>query len=111
MSNLDIIREKLDGGQFTDLEELASGLLAALESIQRLCEAGKSNLYYKEKPQMLPTVRVEVLERQLSYWTDEFAAPVKTCAYETYAATLETPAEGCEEDAVESSEYCKEHGE
>lgn len=31
------------------------------------------------------------------------------CEYQTYAATLETPAEYCEEDAVEGEEYCPGH--
>lgn len=101
MSNLDIIREKLDGGQFTDLEELASGLLAALEGIETRASHAKAG---EGTP-----ISWQGLLSNIAYWTDEFASPVQTCAYETYAATLETPAEGCEEDAVEGSEYCKEH--
>ena len=109
MSNLDIIREKLDGGQFTDLEELASGLLAALEGIEKknsetLAEATIDNFDSIGVP-------ASNIQTMIAYWTDEFAELPQNCAHETYAATLETPAEFCEEDAVEGSEYCKEHGE
>lgn len=103
MSNLDIIRGKLDGGQFTDLEELASGLLSALESIETRASHAKVG---EGTP-----ISWQGLLTNIGYWVDEFAELPQTCAHETYAATLETPAEFCEEDAVEGSEYCKEHGE
>lgn len=109
MSNLDVIREKLDGGKFTDLQELAEGLLAALESIEDRMELESSDAYYADHPERKAVVRVEMLEQKIAYWTDEFAELPETCAHETYPATLETPAEGCEEDAVEGSEYCEEH--
>lgn len=99
MSNLDIIREKLDGGQFTDLEELASGLLAALEMLEDGIATERPT--YTDKQGLL---------KSIAYWTGEFAELPKTCAYETERETRETPAEFCEEYAVEDSEYCKEHG-
>lgn len=105
MSNLDIIREKLDAGKFTDLEELAEGLLCALESIESTCvkvKASEVNPGYQ-------VVHIASLNSTIEFYTEEFATVPETCAHETYRATLETPAEGCEEDAVEGSEYCEEH--
>lgn len=100
MSNLDIIREKLDAGKFTNLEELADSLLCALESIEhRIGEDSPMGEYVDPAP----------LQSTIEFYTDEFATVPETCAHETYRATLETPAEGCEEDAVEGSEYCEEH--
>lgn len=32
------------------------------------------------------------------------------CMHETYAATRETPAEHCEEEALEGADFCEYHG-
>lgn len=100
MSNLDVIREKLDGGKFTDLQELAEGLLAALESIE--------HYLYSESPFGEEVAPDRIIDA-INFYAEELATVPETCAHETYRATLETPAEGCEEDAVEGSEYCEEH--
>lgn len=40
----------------------------------------------------------------------EFVQAPKYCEYQTYAVTLETPAEyGCEEITVAGSDFCKNH--
>ena len=107
MSNLDVIRERLDDDKYTDLKEVASTLLAALESIEHACELSDKS----GEPQEYRYVAVGALRQKINYWVDELAEETASCAHETYRATLETPAEYCEEDSVPGSEYCKEHSE
>ena len=104
MSNLDVIRERLDGDKYTDLKEVASTLLAALDSIEALSKQARD-----EVGTLHNYVHADDLVRRINYWVEELAEETASCAHETYRATLETPAEYCEEDAVPGSEYCKEH--
>lgn len=97
MVNLDNLRTKLDH-KLVDEEEVLYALIATLEALDDLA-AGNT------------VVSVEAVEEVLLDNLDGYVDEPETCAHETYRATLETPAEGCENYAMQDSDYCSEHSE
>ena len=90
------IQEKLEEGQIEDEEELIHDLLATLDAIQSHAEQGSF-------------ATSEEIENEIDTHLHKYKGPIGTCAHETYRATLETPAEYCENKTLVGSDYCYMH--
>lgn len=97
MTNVfDEIQEKLEADQIEDKEDLINDLIAALKAVQSRAEQGSF-------------ATSEEIDADISFHLSTYEGPILTCAWQTYRATLETPAEYCENSALAGSDYCYMH--
>lgn len=98
MANVfDEIREKLDADQIEDKDDLISDLIDTLDAIRRRLTGEEAFIENEE------------FQFDVNKYLKSYEGPVATCEWETYRATLETPAEYCENNAIAGSDYCELH--
>ena len=99
MANVNVfddIRDKLEADQIEDKEELINDLLATLDAIYSRTNQGRFTTD-------------DELDSDIDTYLQKYKGEVLTCGWETYRATLETPAEYCENNAMAGSDYCYMH--
>lgn len=95
MVNLENLKTRLDN-DVVDQDELLTALIETVEALADRMD-GETSL------------SVESIEVVLTDCLEDYLTEPMTCEFQIYRATLESPAEYCENYAAQGSEFCKDH--